>query len=132
MTDVLTKQQRSYNMSKIRSKNTKPELFIFNELEKQGLVFEKHYSLPGQPDVAFVKNKVVVFIDGEFWHGRNLPKIKYRLTSYWIEKITKNIKRDRSNRKLLRAEGWKVIRLWGDEIKKNPSKAVNKIIKALG
>src|SRR5947199_1851773 len=102
MTDVLTPEQRSFNMSRIRSKNTKPVLLVFAELEKLGYIFEKHAMLPGKPDIAFPKKKVAVFIDGEFWHGRYFTKIKYRLTEYWIKKITNNRKRDRKNRKLLR------------------------------
>lgn len=74
--DRLTPEQRSFNMSRIRSKNTKPELFIFAELEKLGITFKKHYSLPGKPDIVFVKDKIAFFIDGEFWHGKYFAKIQ--------------------------------------------------------
>ena len=73
--DVLTKEQRSFNISRIRSKNTKPELFIFQELEKLNISFEKHYSIYGKPDVVFPECNVAVFIDGEFWHGKYFRKI---------------------------------------------------------
>lgn len=129
--DRLTPEQRSFNMSRIRSKNTKPELFIFTELEKLGVTFEKHYCLPGKPDVVLVKEKIAVFIDGEFWHGKYLTKIKQRLTDYWIHKLTFNRKRDRKNRKLLKAGGWTVLRLWDDDIKKNSKRELNKILKLL-
>lgn len=131
MTDVLTPEQRSLNMSRIRSKNTKPELFVFAELEKLGYIFEKHAALPGKPDIVFPEKKVAIFIDGEFWHGRYFSKIKHRLTEYWINKITNNRKRDRKNRKLLRHDGWNVIRLWDDDIKKHPEKEIRKILRAI-
>ena len=129
--DRLTPEQRSFNMSRIRSKNTKPELFIFTELEKLGIAFEKHYSLPGKPDIAFVREKIAIFIDGEFWHGKYFAKIEYRLTDYWIHKISHNRKRDRKNRKLLRSEGWTVIRIWDDDLKKNLGKELNKILRVI-
>ncbi len=129
MTDVLTKEQRSYNMSRIRSKYTKPEVFIFNELKKMNLSFETHSKIIGKPDITFPQYKVAVFIDGEFWHGKYFTKIKYRLTDYWIQKITNNKKRDRKNRKLLKQDGWTVIRLWDDDINKNLKKELKKIFK---
>lgn len=129
--DRLTPEQRSFNMSRIRSKNTKPELIVFTELEKLGITFKKHHSLPGKPDVVFIKGKIAVFIDGEFWHGKYFSKIKHRLTDYWINKLTLNMKRDRKNKKLLKAEGWTVLRLWDDDIKKNHKREVNKILKLL-
>lgn len=118
-------------MSRIRSKNTKPEVFVFEELKKLGLAFETHHSLPGKPDIVFSKEKVAVFIDGEFWHGKYLKKIKHRLSDYWVTKITNNRKRDRKNRKLLKSDGWHIIKLWDDDIKKHPKRELLKIIKAV-
>lgn len=129
--DVLTPAQRSYNMSRIKSKNTKPELAVFEQLEKLEIPFERHYPIYGKPDIVFPQYKIAVFIDGEFWHGRYFTKIKYRLTEFWIQKITNNKKRDKKSSMLLKQGGWTVIRLWDDDIKKNCSKEVRKITKCI-
>jgi DNA mismatch endonuclease (patch repair protein) len=129
--DRHTKKQRSYNMSQVKSKNTLPERIVFEELSNKGFKFNKHFDIQGKPDVAFPKEKVVVFIDGEFWHGRNFNKLKKTLSKFWVKKIGNNIKRDRKNKRELRNKGWKVIRLWGKEILKNPEKEVKKITKHL-
>lgn len=129
--DVLTPDQRSYNMSRIRSVNTQPEIKIFTELDKLEKGYKKHYSIPGKPDIVFPEKKIAVFIDGEFWHGRYLRKIKTRLSDYWIKKITNNIKRDKKIRNQLKKEGWIVLRLWGDDIEKNLEKEFSKILKIL-
>lgn len=131
MTDVLTKEQRSYNMSQIRSTDTKPELFVLKEVEKLKIEYERHSKLPGKPDFIFPQYKIALFIDGEFWHGRYLSKIKYRLSDYWITKITNNRKRDRKNRALLKEQGWKIIKMWDDDLKKHPRREINRLKKAL-
>lgn len=125
--DVHTKEQRSYNMSRVKSKNTRPEIILFSKLIKAGLKFYKHHNLPGKPDIAFPKYKVVVFIDGEFWHGKDFNEWKDKLTAFWYKKILWNIRRDRKNSRLLRKRGWHVRHLWGREIVKNPNKSVEKI-----
>lgn len=131
MTDRHTKLQRSYNMSQIKSKNTKPELIIFEILKKEGYKFEKHYNISGKPDIAFPKLKLAIFIDGEFWHGKNFSEWKEKISPFWTEKIGKNIIRDKKTFKLLKQEGWIVLRLWGKDVIKNPKKALLKIIKLL-
>ncbi len=129
--DKHSAEQRSYNMSKIKSKNTKPELFVFEALKKYKLKFKNHYSVYGKPDIAFPKLKVAVFIDGEFWHGRRFKKERDSYKQFWIKKIAGNIKRDRKNRALLKKEGWKVIRIWDKDLKKNPEKEIAKIISTI-
>lgn len=120
-------------MSKIRSKNTEAEKIIFRELRKRDIYFQKHYKkAPGNPDIALPKKKKAVFIDGDFWHGYRFSKLKKRLPKkYWLKKIEGNIKRDRKNRAKLKREGWKVLRIWEHEIKKNPEKIIQKGIKFL-
>ncbi len=125
--DRHTKKQRSYNMSQVKPKNTLPERIIFKKLKEKGIKFKKHYDLPGKPDVVILNKKVVVFIDGEFWHGRTFSKWKNDLSDFWLKKIGDNIKRDRKNKKMLRDKGWKVIRLWDKAIIKNPEKEIKKI-----
>lgn len=96
MTDVLTRAQRSYNMSRVKSRNTKPEKTIFKLLKAKGYKFKKHYQIYGKPDIAFPKDKIAIFIDGEFWHGKNFRQWKEKLTPFWLDKITGNIKRDKN------------------------------------
>jgi len=84
--DVHTKEQRSYNMSQVRSKNTKPELIMFSKLEDIGLRFEKYFQTTGKPDIAFPDKKIAVFIDGEFWHGKNFEKWKNELSLFGFKK----------------------------------------------
>jgi len=85
-------------------------------------------TLPGKPDIVFVRARVVVFCDGDFWHGRNWEEQKAKLclgtnAEYWLSKIESNIKRDRLNNALLKADGWSVLRLWETDIKRDPQAA---------
>ncbi len=118
-------------MSKIRSKNTKPELIVFRELRKRKVYFQKYYrKANGNPDIALPKKKIAVFIDGDFWHGYRFIELKKRLPKkYWIPKIENNIARDKIIRASLRKEGWRVLRVWEHEIEKYPLKTIDKIIK---
>ncbi len=130
--DVHTKEQRSYNMSRIRSKNTLPEKIMFKELRNAGIKFSKHNKkLPGKPDIAIIDRKIAVFINGEFWHGRNFEVFKKRIPLFWVKKIGGNIKRDRRNLNKLRLAGWHVINLWDKKILKNPEAALSRIKKLL-
>jgi len=130
MADVFTREKRSEIMSRIRSKNTKPELLVFRELRKRKIYFYKHYAkIPGKPDIALPRKKIAVFIDGDFWHGYKFSKQKKRLPKkYWLDKIENNIKRDRQNRNKLKKEGWKILKVWSHEIIKNPQQGVDKIV----
>jgi DNA mismatch endonuclease, patch repair protein len=126
--DNLTPKQRSYTMSRIRSKNTKPELLVRKLAHARGLRFRIHQrSLPGCPDLTFATAKVVVFIDGDFWHGWRFPQWSGTLSSYWENKIARNRKRDQVNFRRLRRLGWTVIRIWEHEIKADLAKSVDRI-----
>lgn len=116
-------------MSRIKSKNTKPEKMLFRELKKQDFIFKRHSNLPGKPDIQLSRYKIVIFVDGEFWHGKSFKYWKDKLTPFWLKKIGDNIKRDRKNDRLLRKNGWTVIHLWGRDIVKNPDKALSGIRK---
>lgn len=129
--DKLTKKARSANMAAIKSKNTKPELLIFNELKKRGLRFKKHYDISGRPDIAFPEKRVAVFINGEFWHGRKFEILESKLSEFWKNKICGNIKRDKKNYRLLKQSGWKLVKIWDKDLNKNFEKEVQKIIKAI-
>src|ERR1700683_437997 len=98
MVDNLTSAQRSYTMSRIRSKNTRPELAIRKSLHKLGLRFRIHdSSMPGCPDLVFRKARIAVFIDGDYWHGWRFPQWKMKLAPYWKTKIERNRERDARN-----------------------------------
>jgi DNA mismatch endonuclease (patch repair protein) len=125
--DVHTKEQRSFNMSQVKSKNTKPEIQMFKILKDKGYKFKKHYRIVGQPDVAFPDLKIAVFIDGEFWHGKNFPNWKFKMSDFWQKKISSNISRDIRCDRLLRKSGWHVVHLWDKSILRSPEKAVLRI-----
>lgn len=117
-------------MSRIRSENTKVERLVFRELRKRGIYFQKHYKrVRGKPDIALPRKKKAIFIDGDFWHGRNFLKQRKRLPKkYWLAKIESNIKRDKVSKNKLRKDGWIVLRIWEQEVRKNPDEAIQKIV----
>lgn len=124
-------------MSRIRSRNTSLETTFLTHLSKslypKGYRYRKHYKrLLGQPDIAFTKQKLAIFLDGDFWHGYDFLRGRKKLPpGYWQEKITRNIKRDKMVSRRLRAKGWRVLRFWEHDIRKNPAKALGKITRAL-
>lgn len=129
--DVHTKEQRSYNMSRVKSKNTGPEVILFQILKKSGYKFKRHYGLPGKPDIVFVKNRLAVFVDGEFWHGKDFDLWKDKLSSFWSRKIDDNLKRDRKNDRQLKKLGWRVIHFWGRDVVKKADKVLLRIDKMI-
>ena len=132
MADNLTPEQRSYCMSRIKGKDTGLERKVRSELHKRGLRFRKHVKdLPGKPDIVFPKARVVVFIDGDFWHGYRFPTWEHKVSEFWKEKINKNRERDRKNFRKLQAMGWRVIRLWQHEIKQDFEGCITRIIAAV-
>lgn len=132
MVDNLTAEQRSYCMSRIKGKDTKPELAVRSELHRRGFRFRKHYvELPGKPDIVFTKARVVVFVDGGFWHGYKFSNWKHTVPEFWREKIAKNRKRDLKNHRVLRELGWTVVRIWQHDLEHNFEKSVGRILSAL-
>jgi len=128
MADIFTKDKRSEIMSKIRSKNTKVERIVFSFLGKEKLYFQRHYRRAcGSPDVALPRKKKAVFIDGDFWHGRDFSRVKKRLegNSYWLNKISTNIKRDLKQRKELKQAGWKILEVWEGDLSKKSCQLKN-------
>ena len=126
MADVHEPAIRSYNMSRIKGKDTKPELLVRRFLHQKGFRFTLHgkfrgNKLPGKPDLVLPKYKTVIFIHGCFWHahrGCKYFKIPETRTEFWKEKLTGNANRDQLNQKALRELGWKVMVIWTCEIKK--------------
>lgn len=130
--DNLTPEQRSYCMSRVKGADTILERRVRSELHRRGFRFRKHVrELPGKPDIVFTKAKVAVFIDGDFWHGYRFPMWEHKITDFWKQKIGKTRERDQRNFKKLRSIGWKVIRIWQHEIKKNLEGCLTKIISAV-
>lgn len=129
MADVFTKEKRSEIMSLIRAKNTGIERKAFSYLIKNKIHFQRHYSrVPGKPDIAVPKKKIAIFIDGDFWHGYKFDKWRRRIPKvYWRDKIASNIVRDIKNRRTLKRQGWRVMRVWGHELAKKPDKTLAKI-----
>ena len=124
MTDRITKEQRSKNMSHIRSKDTSIELKVRKYLFSLGYRYRVNYKkLPGKPDIVFTKKKIAIFIHGCYWHGHNCNSryahISKSNTNYWNTKIQRNQERDKRNIEQLEKDGWKVIVLWECEIKDN-------------
>jgi len=116
-----------------RSKDTKAELLLRKELWRRGLRYRLHASdLPGKPDIIFVRARVAIFCDGDFWHGRRWAERKKKLARgsnapYWTVKIAANIARDRRNTHLLRAEGWIVLRLWETDVLRDVRRAASRV-----
>jgi DNA mismatch endonuclease, patch repair protein len=135
MVDKLTKAQRQKNMKAIRGKDTSIEVALRKRLWELGYRYRKNYSkLPGKPDIVFIKKKVVIFCDSEFWHGKGFMKERFEETEnkeFWIKKIERNVERDISVNEQLADSGFYVLRFWSEEINKQPEKCIKRIIDAL-
>jgi len=123
MTDVHNKATRSFNMSQIKGKNTKPEMLVRRFLFANGFRYRLHDTkLPGKPDIVLPKYKTVIFVNGCFWHGHKgcsyfvLPKTR---TEWWLQKIKGTMVRDKAAEIALNVLGWKVILIWECQLKKN-------------
>jgi len=128
MADVHDKKTRSFNMSRIKGKNTKPEILVRQFLHKNGFRYRLNYKkLPGKPDIVLPKYKSVIFINGCFWHGHEnckdfvIPKTK---TEWWINKINGTKQRDILKTQELETLGWRVKVIWECELKTDKRKQV--------
>lgn len=132
MPDNLTPEQRSYCMSRIKGKDTGLEVRVRSELHRKGLRFRKHVKeLPGRPDIVFSRARVVVFVDGDFWHGYRFPSWKCKVSEFWKQKIASTRERDIKNHRKLRDMGWTVVRLWQHELERDFDDCIDKIIAAV-
>ena len=122
--------ERSENMRRIRSKNTKIEIALRKALWHKGYRYRKNYeALPGKPDIVLTKQKIAIFCDSEFFHGKDWDILKPQLEhgkngEFWIKKISRNRERDDEVNKQLLFLGWTVIRFWGKDIIKNTDECV--------
>ena len=126
MADIFSRKKRSWVMSRIRSKNTSIDLAMRDMLSDARLKFVMYPDLYGKPDFQVGKN-ILVFCDGDFWHGYKYAEKKRPAKKYWREKIEGNMRRDRKVSRKLRRDGWSVLRMWEHDIEKSPDKCVRKI-----
>ena len=121
MADVHDIKTRSYNMSRIRSANTKPEMLVRKFLHANGFRYKLHdKTLAGKPDIVLPKYKTVIFIHGCFWHGHANCKyyvVPKTTTEWWLNKINKNSANDAKAINILKKEGWKIITVWECDLK---------------
>jgi len=135
MTDVMTREQRSVCMSRIRGRgNEATELKLMVLFRGEGIMgWRRHLALPGRPDFTFPLQRVVIFVDGCFWHGcpRCYQAPKHR-AAFWRNKIERNRARDREVGGLLRARGWTVVRVWECRLRKSQDAVLARLRKWLG
>ncbi len=130
-----TTPEISQRMAKIKSKNGFSEVLLAKSLWHEGIRYRKNYKkLPGSPDIAITSKHIAIFVDGEFWHGFDWENSQRRIKAnreYWINKIEKNMARDKRNDELLHEMGWLVLHFWDAEVKKHPDECVKKILLAI-
>ena len=135
MSDKLTPEKRSWNMSRIKGKDTKIEVEVRKYLFSKGYRFRKNDKrYPGKPDIVLPKYHVAIFVHGCFWHRHEgckdatTPKTR---TEFWLEKFDKNVKNDQIKQEMLRELGWKVIVIWECELKRSFQETMDKVEKEL-
>ena len=133
--DKLNKEQRRKNMQAVKASGSKIETALAKALFALGLRYRKNdRTVFGKPDLTFKKHKLAIFVDSEFWHGKNWETRKFDHKSnqeFWLTKIERNIERDKEVNEKLVSEGWKVLRFWGEDIKKNLYLCIGKIEKEI-
>lgn len=129
--DIYTKEQGLKNMQAIKITGTKDEVLLAKALWHKGYRYRKNNKkVFGKPDLTFKKHQLAIFVDGEFWHGKDWETYKHRIHSnseFWYKKIERNIARDKIVNETLTKEGWTVLRFWSKDIRKNTEDCVKKI-----
>lgn len=127
-----TTNKRSRQMSKIRGKDTQPELLFRKALYEAGVRYRLHVkALPGNPDLANASRRFAIFIDGEFWHGYNWGEKRAKIQSnraFWIPKIERNMQRDAENNQKLNAMGYRLFRFWSNEVKQGLGTCLKQVL----
>lgn len=134
--DNLTPAQRHKNMKHIRYQDTQPEVILRKALWHRGIRYRKNYSaLPGKPDIVLTRQKIAIFVDGDFWHARGhqlQPGEQVKSNKeYWGPKLKRNVERDKEVNDMLTDLGWIVLRFWESDIKKNLEGCIQEIIRYL-
>ena len=126
-----TPEQITFNMKHVKNKDSKIEIMLRRELWSRNLRYRKNVtSIYGKPDIVFIKKRIAVFVDSEFWHGYDWENRKNDIKSnrdFWISKISRNIERDKEVNEYLTTHGWTVLRFWGNEIKTDVVLCADKI-----
>lgn len=120
--DVLTQNQRHHNMSRIRAADTRAEVLLRKALWEKGLRYRKNYAaLPGKPDIVLTRQRIAIFVDGDFWHAHghqdNPGEQVGTNKEYWQKKLARNVERDKEVNDELTEAGWLVLRFWESDIK---------------
>lgn len=132
MADTLTPEQRKWCMSRVKGRDTSPEVKLRKALWRKGLRYRLGYKLPGKPDLVFVSAHVVVFVDGCFWHGCPIHGTTPESNrAFWENKIKRNVERDQEVTKKLQESDWSVLRVWTHELKEDFDYVVDIIVKAV-
>jgi DNA mismatch endonuclease (patch repair protein) len=135
--DDMDRRQRSRTMSRIRSTETKPEVRLRKALYHAGLRYRKNYKkLPGTPDIALTRQKIAIFVDGDFWHARGHQEHPGEQIAtnqeYWKQKLSRNVEHDREVNDALTELGWLVLRFWESDIQKDLDACVDTVLEYAG
>ncbi len=135
MADVHTPAQRSFNMSRIRGRDTKPEVLLRSLLHRAGFRFRKNVkSLPGKPDIVLPKYRAVVRVHGCYWHrheGCRFTTTPATRQSFWAEKFNSTVERDLNTKRMLAKQGWRVFTVWECELNEDPTAAAERILRKI-
>ncbi len=133
MPDNLSPENRRKAMRAVKGSNTSLERTVDAAFRERGWICLRHVEgLPGKPDFVFPDARLVVFVDGDFWHGWRFPRWCDKLTPYWKQKIGRTRRRDRSHFRRLRRLGWRVLRLWGHQVEADLPAAIRRVAILLG
>jgi len=129
MTDIFTPEKRSWVMSRIRGTNTKIDIKMKKMLADTGYKWEMYPKMYGNPDFVHKRKKIIIYCDGDFWHGYRYNEKKKPAKKFWRDKIENNMRRDQKYTRKLRREGWSVLRIWEHDIEKSQEKCMRKIMR---
>jgi DNA mismatch endonuclease (patch repair protein) len=128
----MSPEKRSALMARIKGRNTGPERALAEGIRSFDCLWESHArDLPGCPDFVFRTSRLVVFVDGDFWHGWRFCAWRHKLPEKWEKKIAQNLVRDRRNRAKLRRQGWTVVRIWEHQIERDMAACLSRIKRLL-
>ena len=130
--DIMSVEKRSAVMARIKGRGTGPELAVEQMLVTLGITYESHArDLPGRPDFVLRAVRVVVLVDGDFWHGWRFDSWRLKLSEKWERKIGATIRRDSRNRRALRQDNWIIVRLWEHQVRQSPARCKARIKRAV-
>ena len=133
MADIWTKERRSEVMRKVRSRgNATTEVKLLMLFREAGITgWRRHVPIMGRPDFAFLRKKLAIFVDGDFWHGRGNRAVPVSNRRFWCAKFEQNKKRDRFVNRELRTKGWTVLRIWESDLARSKQRCLRRIERAL-